>query len=349
MPSDPDSAPVREHFLAWMIGATSAGWLVLITMLHFWLNVDRNLRPTVVMGYMPVITNLAAPLLDQGSLDKGPVRFRALKFASFAEMAEALRNDQIQAAFIIAPLAIVLRQQGADVKVVYIGNRHESTLVVRKGIPGDTFSDLAGRTVAVPMRYSGHNLSIRRLMDLHGLQDAIDVVEMNPPDMPAALAAGALDAYYVGEPFAAQTLRNGDSKRLFYVEEIWPGFICNLMIVNQTFIEANPEAVQMLVQGAARSGYWARRNLSQAAKIAAAYWNQTQDLVEYALTTPPNRIVFDRFVPRQAELQEIADMMAAQGLATSRDISGLVDDRFAINADLGAISTFESIMNSPGE
>ena len=60
------------------------------------------------MGYMPVITNLASPLLDYATRDGDGVRFRALKFASFAEMAEALRNNQIQAAFMIAPLSIVL-------------------------------------------------------------------------------------------------------------------------------------------------------------------------------------------------------------------------------------------------
>ena len=121
--------------------------------------IQHDQRQVVTMGYMPVITNLAAPLLDYASTDNAyPIRFRALKFASFAEMAEALRNNKIQAAFIIAPLSIVLRQQGEDVKVVYIGNRHESTMVVRKDLHAKTLAELSGRTIAVPMRYSGHNL-----------------------------------------------------------------------------------------------------------------------------------------------------------------------------------------------
>ena len=60
------------------------------------------------MGYMPVISNLAAPILDYVTKDGDGVRFEAVKFSSFAEMAEALRNGHIQVAFIIAPLAIVL-------------------------------------------------------------------------------------------------------------------------------------------------------------------------------------------------------------------------------------------------
>ena len=61
-------------------------------------------------------------------------------------MGEALRNDHIQAAFIIAPLSIVLHQQGAGVKLIYIGNRHESTLVYRKDLTCNSFADLAGKS-----------------------------------------------------------------------------------------------------------------------------------------------------------------------------------------------------------
>ena len=88
------------------LAAGAFSWLIFISALHFWLNFDHDHRQTIAMGYMPVITNMAAPLLDHVSKDKGDIRFKALKFSSFAEMAEALRNDQIQAAFIIAPLSI---------------------------------------------------------------------------------------------------------------------------------------------------------------------------------------------------------------------------------------------------
>jgi len=228
-------------------------WLLFISAMHHWLNSGHDRRQVIKMGYMPVITNLAAPLLDYASIRaESKLRFKAIKFASFAEMAEALRNDEIHAAFIIAPLSIVLRQQGEDVKVVYIGNRHESTFVVHKNIQASGLSDLSGRTIAVPMRYSGHNLGVLKAISDAGMDGQIRIVEMNPPDMASALSAGSLDGYFVGEPFAAQTLKNGDSKLLYYVEESWPGFICNLLLVRQRFIDRDAAAVRRLVQGAIR-------------------------------------------------------------------------------------------------
>jgi NitT/TauT family transport system substrate-binding protein len=298
------------------------------------------------MGYMPVIANLACPLLDYATKEGNGIRFEALKFSSFAEMGEAVRNGHIQAAFIIAPLSIVLKQQGAEVRVVYIGNRHESTLVIRKNLKAKDFGDLAGKKIAVPIRYSGHNLAIRRLAEQFQIRGAqLNIVEMNPPDMPSALATGSLDAYFVGEPFAAQTIRSGKSKVLYYVEQVWPGFICNLLLVRQDFINEHPDQVQMLEQGAARSGLWARGHIKEAAAITSRYWNQPVELVEFALERPGSRIVFDRFVPKQEELQFLADQMVRFKLLEQNNISGLVENKFALSSSVEGISDFKSILH----
>ncbi len=315
--------------LPWKITIISILWLIFISFSHYQLNFDRGSKKTIYMGYMPVITNLAAPLLDYASKDNKDIRFKALKFASFAEMAESLRNKKIDAAFIIAPLSIVLRQQNEDIKIVYIGNRHESTLVTRKELKVRSLSDLAGSKIAVPMRFSGHNIALRKLLKKRGLEKQINVVEMNPPDMASALSAGALDAYFVGEPFAVQTLKSGESEKLLYAEDISKYFICNLVIVRNDFIKTYPETVKMLVQGAVRSGVWAENNLDEAIKIAASYWNQSEDLVRYALTTPKNRTLFDHYVPIQSEMQIMADDMVSLGLLKNNDITGLIDDSFA--------------------
>ena len=296
------------------------------------------------MGYMPVITNLAAPILDYVSRDGTGIHFRAVKFTSFAEMAEALRNDNIQAAFIIAPLAVVLHQQGGNVKVVLIGNRHESTLVARKDLGARRFEDLANRTIAVPMRYSGHNLWLRRMIENKGLGGSIRVVEMNPPDMASALTSGALDAYFVGEPFAAQTVVSNDADVVAHVESEWPNFICNLVLLKENWLEANSAAVQQLVSAAARSGVWAGRHPEEAARIASRYWNQSEELVHHALTEPKGRIVYDRFVPKHGELQYMTDMMMRYRLIDSADIAGLIDDRFARGVSFANLDDLHSIL-----
>ena len=339
--------PFRKNFKASTnrrYGLIALGWLIIISLLQYHFESHHEDRTVIRMGYMPVITNLAAPLLDQASKEAGDYRFIAVKFTSFAEMAEALRNSHIDATFIIAPLAVVLKQQGENVKIVYIGNRHESTLVVRKGLNITQIEDLAGKTLAVPMRYSGHYLEIRRLMEENSITPAIKIVEMNPSDMAPALASGSLDAYFVGEPFAAQTILSKDAEVLYYVEELCPHFICNLVLVKQGLIDHNAQAVQHLVSAAARSGIWAGNHPLEAAEVASHYWNQSPELIYFALTTPQFRIEYDRFIPDSEEIQKLATMMVKFEMLEHSEIKGLVNEHFAKSVDLKGITDLKSIL-----
>ena len=336
--------PISQMPMVWKLMAAVTTWLIFISFMHEYVNNEDSDRKVLTMGYMPVFSNLAAPILDKVSKNTKGIRFKALKFASFAEMGESLRNNQIDAAFIIAPLSIVLRQQGEDVKIVLIGNRNESTLVVRKDLNANTWNDLIGKTVAVPMRFSGHNLSILEELEKHNLTGQVNVVEMNPPDMAAALASGALDAYYVGEPFAAKTLMAGDSKLFKYAEQVWPGFFSNLTIVKNRLLTEEPEVASYLVTAAARALQWAKQNPEQAGRIASEYWGQPYDLVMYTLNTPKNRINFDGYAPRDEDIQKIADLMQRFGLSETNDITGLIESSFARNADTTHITGLESIL-----
>lgn len=336
--------PIQTVSISKKVVLFSLLWLVLISALHFHFNREESRGTVISMGYMPVISNLSAPVLDHLTKDSELLRFRAIKFASFAEMVESFRNDHIQAAFLIAPLSIVLKQQGEDIQVVYIGNRHESTLVARKGLNINGGEDLAGKTIAVPMKYSGHNIALQQLIEKNHLNGKVNIVEMNPPDMAASLATGSLDAYFVGEPFAAQTLKSGDAELVHYVEDIWQDFICNLLIVKKTFIQNYPDETRTMVHAAVRSGIWAKNNPQKAAALASKYWNQPADLVEFALSTPENRIVFDKFSPKQVEMQYLANLMVDYGLLKNGGIDGLVDDQFTRIIDLKNINRLEDIL-----
>lgn len=322
----------------------AAGWLALISSLHAHLDRESSGRPVVRMGYMPVLANLAAPLLAEASAEGQGPRFEAIKFSSFAEMGQAVRDGHIDAAFVIAPLAHVLRQQGAPVKVVYVGNRHESTLVVRKDLPARGLADLAGRTLGVPQRFSGHNICLREQLAKIGLSESVRIAEMNPPDMPAALAGGAIDGYFVGEPFAYASVHAGTGRVLLRVEDLWPGFICNLMVVREQTIAERPEVVRRLVQGAARSGFWANAHRDEAAQILAARWGQPLPFVRAMFAANLDRVVWDRFAPRADEFDDLGARMLRLGLLDRRPAGDLVDDRFAGAVRTAGIAGLPSIL-----
>ncbi|MCU0588229.1 MAG: ABC transporter substrate-binding protein [Syntrophobacteraceae bacterium] len=316
------------------IVALSVLWLIVISTLHGLLNHEpADPGTTVRMGYMPVIANLAAPLVDRASR-QSDLRFESIKFSSFAEMAEAFRAGHIEVAFIIAPLALALHQEGVPLKIVYIGTRHESTLVVGSDSPIQSMRELVGKKVAVPIRYSGHLLALRRYLRETGLgESSVQLIEIPPPDMPAALATGSIDGYFVGEPFASRSVQSGLGRRLMDVEQIWPEFICNLMIVRDELIRSHPERVSRLVSAAVRAGVWAQGHPDEAIALLADSWAQSAGLVRYTFTQSPNRFRFDLPVPSLKDVQLIAGEMTRAGLTRQDlDAGAMLDDRFALEA-----------------
>ncbi len=179
-------------------------------------------------------------------------------FQGFPEIKEALMSNKMQAAFMVAPMAIALRAQGVPVKIVYLGHRYGSAVVVRKGGPVHRVSDLRGRILAIPSRFSDERLIVFRALAANGMNAKKDLrmVEMAPPDVAGALAANAIDAFSMGEPFPSQAEIGGFGRVLFHAREYWPDYISCVLVVRQDAIDRRPEAVQTLVDGIARSGLW---------------------------------------------------------------------------------------------
>ena len=105
-------------------------------------------------------------------------------FQGFPEIKEALMSNKMQAAFMVAPMAIALRAQGVPVKIVYLGHRYGSAVVVRRDGPVKQFSDLRGRVIAVPSRFSDERLILFRALRVNHMNPKdLHMVEMAPPDV----------------------------------------------------------------------------------------------------------------------------------------------------------------------
>src|SRR5262249_38153039 len=189
----------------------------------------------------------------------------------------------------IAPLAMKLREQNVPVKILYLGHRDGSTVMVRKDLPAKSLKDLRGKNFAIPSKYSNQNLVIHKLMEDQGVDpDEIHFVEMPPPDMPGALAVGRIDAYFVGEPHCARAELDGSGRVLYHVKDVWPHFISCCLVVTEKLIHERPAVVKDLVRGIAESGAWADGHRLEAAKVAAPYFVQDEKVVRYVLTQPPD-------------------------------------------------------------
>jgi NitT/TauT family transport system substrate-binding protein len=287
-------------------------------------------RETLAIGYLPVTCHLTCPVTDYATRTSRSTRFESQRFTDFPTVVETLKAGRLDATFMIAPLAMKLREQGVKVKIVYLGHRDGSTVMVRSDLAAKSLKDLKGRTFAIPSKYSNQYLVIRKLLKEQGVgADEIKFVEMPPPDMPGALASRAIDAFFVGEPHPGRAELDGSGRVMYFAKDIWPHFISCVLVVTEKLIAERPAVVRDLVRGIAESGEWAETHREDAAKVVSPYFRQDEKLVRYVLTRPPDRVSYRMLTPKDEEMQAIADMSVEAGILERHlDVTTLVDRQF---------------------
>jgi NitT/TauT family transport system substrate-binding protein len=333
----------RSPLFRWVVGAVLVVAVLGLLRLKPWqrtsastVGANGQARETLAVGFLPVTCHLTCPVTDFASKTSRATRFESQRFTDFPTVVETLKSGRLQATFMIAPLAMKLREQGVKVKIVYLGHRDGSTVMVRSDLTSvHSLKDLRGRTFAIPMKYSNQYLVIRKLMKDEGVNpEELHFVEMPPPDMPGALASKAIDAYFVGEPHAARAELDGSGRVLYHAKDIWPHFISCVLVVTEQLIADRPAVVRDLVRGIAESGEWAEGHRLEAAKLVSPYFRQDEKLLRFVLTQPPDRVSYRMLTPGDEEMQRIADMAVAAGILERRqDVHDLVDRQF-IPADI---------------
>ena len=250
---------------------------------------------------------------------KGEGGFEPVRFNGFPELKEAFLSGHLEATFILAPLAMKLREDGTPIKIVYLGHRDGTALMVHKDSDILRIEDLRRKTVAVPNRYSNQRILIYKALKERGIrQEDVKLLEMPPPDMPAALYARAVDGITSGEPFMAQTEMDGYGRVLYLTKDVWPGFISCVLAVRDDVIRGDRARVQTLVDGIARSGIWLDRGMDhrmQAARfVAKHYYNQNSRLLEFVLSKPPDRVKYTNLRVRRPDFEEIERLALEAGI-----------------------------------
>lgn len=299
-----------------------------------------GVREVVVVGFLPVTCHLTCPVTSWVSAhsDAG-TQFQAQKFMDFPSMKEALTARKIDATFMNAPLATKLVLDGVPVKIVYLGHRDGTALMVKKDGPVQKFEDLRGKVVAIPGRFSNQNIFLHRMMKQLGMPpDSITIKELPPPEHPSALASGAIDGYIIGEPHAAKAEMDGYGRVLLQMRDAWPNFISCVLVVRQEMIDERRELVQELVNGIAASGEWLdedRTTGAQHRKDAAVvagkmFYNQNPALLDFVLTKDVTRVSYTNLMPPKKDFDEIMEYAVELGILPRRvAFEDYVDATFA--------------------
>jgi NitT/TauT family transport system substrate-binding protein len=308
-----------------------------------WLSSPAGAEPLAVGG-LAVTCNLTLPVACEAKAaanrgakaGEAQFQFGYSKYSGWPELKESLMSGDIQAAYMLAPLVMDLADKKIPVKIVSIGHRSGAVIMVRTDSPYAKFRDLAGKRVAIPSRFAVDFLFLRKMLALENMTPKdVEIVEMAPADMPAALYVKGVDAYCTGEPFGAAAQSAGYARPLRMTRDEWPRYMCCVLTVREELIRSNRPLVQDLVDHVLAAGAWLDRqpqNREKAVQIAAGrrYFNQDPNILRFVMREPPDRVTYGDLRMIEREFDELMQLSVAAGtLSHPVPYAKYVDDSFA--------------------
>ena len=306
----------------------------------------------LLVGGLPVTCNLTLPVAcvaraTSNGAAKGAApqfEFEYSKYSGWPEIKESLMAGRIQAAYMLAPLVMDLADKKIPVKIVSLGHRSGAVIMVRTDSPYKTFKDLAGKRIAIPSRFAVDFLFLRKMLLREGMTPKdIQIIEMAPPDMPAALYAKAVDAYCTGEPFGAAAQHAGYGRVLRMTRDEWRNYICCVLTVREELIAENRPLVQDLVNHVLGAGQWLdekQDNRNKAVAIAAGrkFFNQDPNIIRFVMENPVDRVTYGDLRMIRAEFEELMQLSIEVGTIKSPvAYEKYMDESFAKAARAAAI------------
>lgn len=300
----------------------------------------------IQVGGLPVTCNLTLPIAcaaKQASLTPETrdqtVAFEYSKYSGWPEIKESLMAGRIQAAYMLAPLVMDLTNMRIPLKIVSLGHRSGAVIMVRTDSPYQTFSQLKGKRIAIPSRFAVDFLFLRKMLARENMDHSdIEIVEMPPPDMPAALYANAVDGYCTGEPFGAAAQQAGYARPISMTRDEWSNYICCVLTVREELIQARPDVVQDMVNHIMGAGAWldqGAENREKAVQIAAGrqFFNQDPKILRFVMENPTDRVTYGDMRMIREEFDELMELSIAAGtLNRPAPFEQYADESFVHNA-----------------
>lgn len=246
--------------------------------------IDTNKQKTKVkIAYLPIVH--ALPLFVENELNKEKfenIEFELVKFGSWPELMDALNTGKVDGASVLIELAMKAKEQGIGLKAVALGHRDGNAVIVSQDI--QSVADLKGKTFAIPHRLSTHNILLNIMLKNAGLSTKdLKIVELPPPEMPAALSEGRISGYIVAEPFGAKSVANGKGKALYQSKDLWKDSICCSLVLRDSFVKNSGAAAQELVNKYIEAGEYIDSNGEMVKDISKQYMKLEQNILDLSL------------------------------------------------------------------
>lgn len=286
---------------------------------------------SIRIGYLPTTDHL---LIIAKNLKTAS--FTPIKFNSWADLSEAFRAGSIDAAFILTPLALMLKQQGLNIKALFAAHRNGSALVVRRNLvkTDRDFSALRGLRIAIPSRFSTHYLLLAELFKQKGLNlDEVQIIDMPPSEMIFALLNENIDAFIVAEPYniLAQDMNLADV--FILSKDIINNHICCVFCVKNELLQLRRKELQVLCNDFFETAQFINKNPNQAAELSEKFIGVKPALIK-SLLAQNDRVSYRDLALTPKDIRQTIRFMRENKIGDIEfDYQDFVDNSFTEEED----------------
>ncbi|MES2158217.1 MAG: CmpA/NrtA family ABC transporter substrate-binding protein [Pseudomonadota bacterium] len=221
---------------------------------------------------------------ERGFAEEEGIALDLVRTTSWATLRDRLVYGQVQAAHMLAPLAVAvtlgLSQQPAPLAAPYKLNVNGNMLVMacefaraldpnlvsRLADPLGTAHDFAAAiglwrrkpVIGVVHRFSSHAVMLRYWLASAGIDPDRDVVlRVLPPSLTVeAMRGGEIDGFIAGEPWGSAAVEAGLAETVAIGERIWQRGVEKILAFREAWMEENPDTVDRLLRALARAATW---------------------------------------------------------------------------------------------
>jgi NitT/TauT family transport system substrate-binding protein len=255
---------------------------------------------TLRIGYQPT-THHVAEMIAQAKgwwlEDLKPFGIKEIKeygYPSGGSELDAMKAEDIDAAYLCTAPALRPLSQGLDAKVVAAVNTNGSNLVLRPGLEYKGAQSLKGLKIGALPVGTAQDTLLKEWLEKNGVNiSEVNITPMGPGDAVKAMLDGKVDGVFLPQPTPAIVEMDKKGKSVLASGEIKPNHACCAIIVSGKLIREEPELVEQIIRTHMNATDYANLHPEEAAEIYSNRTGQNLEMIKYSIRTWDGKWVND--------------------------------------------------------
>ncbi|SAI74657.1 ABC transporter substrate-binding protein [Bordetella ansorpii] len=295
------------------------------------------------VGYLRVMDDAQAIVAQEGGYyQKAGLDTELVEFKSGTDLIKAIVGGQMDIGVLGFTNAVAWASKGADLKVVGGAQQGYHSLVVRDDAGVKDIAGLKGKTLASQSEGSTADVVFKGVVLKQGnlSADDVNIMGVSPAVAVQSLVGKRVDAAFLFEPYDRIAQLVAPVKQIYEVGQSWP-FPCMVVITSGEVLSKRKDDVWKALDAQLQATNLLQKQPNEAAKLISSYFIAEPTLKTLKRGELPRDTVISEAIGTQvftpkltdkdtARMQEIADILQAQGALKTRDgkpydVSSIVD------------------------